>query len=62
MSSFFQLSKQLPTGALTEVDLEFEEDDVTENLCAHLKEDQLKTLNVYYRNEDREYGALNERY
>ena len=33
-----------------------------QKICAHLKEDQLKMLNLYYRNEVCEYGALVERY
>ena len=63
LSSFFQLSKQLPTGAITEVGLDYEgEADEIENLCVHLKEEHLNMLNLYYQCEVHEYSALVECY
>ena len=64
VTSFFQLSKQLPIGATGEIELEYE-GHVAENESANtvpLKGEDFNMLNRYYQQEVQVYRALIERY
>jgi hypothetical protein len=64
VTSFFQLSKQLPIGATGEIELKYE-GQVAENESANtvpLKGEDFNMLNRYYQQEVQVYGALIERY
>ena len=64
VTTFFQLSKQLPIGEIGEIELEYE-GQVAENESANtvsLKKEDFNMLNCYYQQEVRVYGALIERY
>ena len=64
VTSFFQLSKQLPIGATGEIELEHEGQiaaDESANTIP-LKGEHFNMLNRYYQKEVQVYGALIERY
>lgn len=67
-TSFLHISKQLPTSATPDVELDCEQDEVNEKekveeiVTVSLMKEQLKNLDRYYQDDIPDYSALIKRY